>query len=111
MTAIASVAEFGSLKNTKQQLLSSFPKPAVYARYFKGLFRGEIELQLLAWLCDRTQVSVDVGAHHGIYALGASLYSKGVIAVEPLHDRANALRRSLPINATLVEAALSSRAC
>ena len=103
-------AEFERLNSPKQKLLSLFPRQAVYARYFKSLFRGEIELRLLAWLCDRALVSVDVGAHHGIYTLGTSLYSKRVIAVEPQHDRAEALRRSLPFNATLVEGALSSRA-
>jgi FkbM family methyltransferase len=103
-------AEFERLNSPKQKLLSLFPRQAVYARYFKNLFRGEIELRLLAWLCDRSLVSVDVGAHHGIYTLGTSLYSKRVIAVEPQHDRAEALRRSLPFSATLVEGALSSRA-
>ena len=102
--------EFEQLNSFKQELLSLFPGPAVYARYFKNLFRGEIELRLLAWLCDPARVSVDVGAHHGIYTLGTSLYSKRVIAVEPQHNCAEGLRRSLPLNATLVEGALSSRA-
>ena len=103
-------AESERLHSPKQKLLSLFPRQAVYARYFKHLFRGEIELRLLAWLCDRALVSVDVGAHDGIYTLGTSLYSKRVIAVEPQHNHAEALRRSLPFNATLVEGALSSRA-
>ena len=103
-------AEYARLNSPKQKLLSQFPTTAVYARYFKNLFRGEIELRLLAWLCNSARVSVDVGAHHGIYTLGASLYSKGVIAVEPQHNCAEGLRRSLPFNATLVEGALSSRA-
>jgi FkbM family methyltransferase len=102
-------AELERLNSPKQKLLSRFPKQAVYARYLKSLFRGEIELRLLAWLCDRALVSVDAGAHHGIYTLGSSLYSKRVIAVEPQHDRAESLRRSLPSNAALVEGALSSK--
>ena len=103
-------AEFERLHSPKQKLLSLFPRQAVYARHFKHLFRGEIELRLLPWLCDRALVSVDVGAHDGIYTLGTSLYSKRVIAVEPQHNHAEALRRSLPFSATLVEGALSSRA-
>jgi len=102
--------EFERLSSRKQNLLSRFPRQAVYARYFKNLFRGEIELRLLAWLCDRALVSVDVGAHHGVYTLGTSLYSRRVISVEPQHARAEALRRSSPFNATLVEGALSNSA-
>jgi len=103
-------AELARINSSKQKLLSQFPRQAVFARYFKHLFRGEIELRLLAWLCDPARISVDVGAHHGIYTLGASLYSKHVVAVEPQHNCADALRRSLPDNATLVEGALSSKA-
>jgi FkbM family methyltransferase len=101
-------AQLEPLHSPKQKLLSLFPSQAVYARYFKSLFRGEIELRLLPWLCDRALMSVDVGAHHGIYSLGTSLYSKRVIAVEPQHDRAEALRGSLPLGATVVEGALSN---
>jgi FkbM family methyltransferase len=108
MTSIDS--ELGQINSSKQKLLSRFPRQAVSARYFKHLFRGEIEIRLLAWLCDPGRASVDVGAHHGIYTLGASLFSKRVIAVEPQPNCADALRKSLPINATVVEGALSSMA-
>lgn len=101
--------DLGRLNSPKQKLLSRFPKQAVYARYIKALFRGEVELRLLPLLCDRSLVSVDVGAHHGIYTLGASLFSRRVVSVEPQHHLATALRGSMPACATLVEGALSSK--
>ena len=101
--------ELGRLNSPKQKLLSRFPRQAIYARYIKALFRGEIELRLLPLLCRRSRVTVDAGAHHGIYTLGASLFSRGVIAVEPQRHLANALRESMPASARLVEGALSSR--
>ena len=99
--------EFGRLNSPKQKLLSRFPKQAIYARYFKALFRGEVELRLLPLLCDRSLVSLDIGAHHGIYTLGTSLFSRRVVAVEPQYHLAQALRESMPPRATLVEGALS----
>lgn len=101
--------ELGRLNSPKQKLLSRFPRQAIYARYLKALFRGEIELRLLPMLCDRSLASVDVGAHHGIYTLGTSLFSRRVVAVEPQYQLARALRQSMPAGATLVEGALSSK--
>lgn len=97
------------LNSPKQKLLSRYPKQAIYARYVKALFRGEVELRLLPQLCDRSRVSLDVGAHHGIYTLGVSLFSHRVIAVEPQYHLARALRESIPERAALIEGALSSR--
>jgi FkbM family methyltransferase len=101
--------DLGRLNSPKQRLLSRFPKQAIYARYFKALFRGEIELRLLPLLCDRSLVSVDAGAHHGIYTLGTSLFSRRVVAVEPQYQLAGTLRQSMPAGTTLVEGALSSK--
>lgn len=101
--------ELGRLNSPKQKLLSRFPKQAIYARYLKALFRGEIELRLLPLLCDRSLVSVDAGAHHGIYTLGTRLFSRRVVAVEPQYHLARALRQSMPTDTTLVEGALSSK--
>lgn len=102
-------AELGRLNSPKQKLLSRFPRQAIYARYLKALFRGEVELRLLPILCRPSLVSLDVGAHHGIYTLGTSLFSRRTIAVEPQHHLAMALQKSLPARATLVEGALSSK--
>ena len=102
--------ELGRLNSPKQRLLSRFPKQAMYARYIKALFRGEVELRLLPLLCNRSLVSLDIGAHHGIYTLGASLFSRRVVAVEPQYHLARTLRKSMPPRATLIEGALSSEA-
>jgi FkbM family methyltransferase len=102
--------ELGRLNSPKQKLLSRFPKQAVYARYIKALFRGEVELRLLPLLCNRSLVSLDIGAHHGIYTLGTSLFSRRVISVEPQYHLAQTLRKSMPPRATLIEGALSSEA-
>jgi FkbM family methyltransferase len=101
--------DLGRLNSPKQKLLSRFPKQAICARYLKALFRGEIELRLLPLLCDRSLASVDVGAHHGIYTLGTSLFSRRVVAVEPQYQLASALRQSMPAGTMLVEGALSSK--
>jgi FkbM family methyltransferase len=93
----------------KQRLLAQWPKPAIRARYLKSLFRGEIELRLLPWLCDRALASIDVGAHHGIYSFGASLFSKRVIAIEPQANLARALRQALSSSVSVIEGALSDR--
>jgi FkbM family methyltransferase len=93
----------------KLRILSRCPRAARTARYAKALFRGESELRLLPWLCDASRVTIDVGAHHGTYTLGASRYSRRVTAVEPQPGYAAALRNAVPLNTTLVEAALSNR--
>lgn len=103
-------AKLARLNSPKQKLLLRFPRQAIYMRYLKALFRGEVELRLLPLLCERSLVSLDVGAHHGIYTLGTTLFSRRVIAVEPQHHLAVTLRTALPGRATLVEGALSSKA-
>ena len=93
----------------KQRLLTQWPKPAIRARYLKSLFRGEIELRLLPWLCNPPLASIDVGAHHGIYSYGVSLFSKHVIAIEPQANLARALRQALSSSVSVIEGALSDR--
>src|ERR671930_281635 len=58
----------------KLRILSACPRAARTARYVKALFRGEIELRLLPWLCDASRVTVDVGAHPGTYTPGPRRY-------------------------------------
>src|SRR5947207_14346142 len=68
----------------KQSLLSRFPNAAIYARYSKALFRGEVELRLLPWLCSPTLTTVDIGAHDGLYTLATSLdYTHIIVFVLP----------------------------
>jgi FkbM family methyltransferase len=94
--------------HVKQTLRDSFPMPVAYASHLKALFQNEIELRLLSLLCDRRLTSIDVGAFTGTYAIGASIFSKNVIAIEPQPRLAEALRRSMPRNVRIVEAALSN---
>lgn len=92
----------------KQLLRRVLPTPVAYASFMKALFENEIELRLLPWLCDRRCTSIDVGAFTGTYSIGASIFSRDVIAVEPQNRQANELRRAMPSNVTVVEAALSN---
>jgi FkbM family methyltransferase len=97
-----------SRDHIKQALRSVAPGATSRAAYLKALAENEIELRLLPWLCDRRRTTVDVGAFTGTYTVGAALYSRKVIAVEPQPAQARALRRAMPDNVTVVEAALSN---
>jgi FkbM family methyltransferase len=66
-----------------------------------------VELRLLPWLCNPGEVAIDVGAFTGTYSVGLSIYARRVIAIEPQPRQAAALRRAMPRNVTVVEAALS----
>ncbi len=63
----------------------------------------------MPWACDRTQLSVDVGAADGTYLAYLLLYSAGVVAFEPRPDAAGRLRAQLgaTVLAQLEEVALS----
>lgn len=95
-------------RRTKQVLRDLFPKSVAYMAYLKALFENEIELRLLARVCDQERTSIDVGAFTGTYTIGAFIHSKDVIAVEPQPRQVEALRRSMPGNVKVVEAALSN---
>jgi len=88
-------------------LRNAFPRPVAYLAYLKALFQNEVELRLLPWLCNPGELAVDVGAFTGTYSVGLNLYARQVIAVEPQPQQAAALRRAMPRNVTVVEAALS----
>lgn len=91
----------------KEVLRSLLPRPAARAAYLKALFENEVELRLLPHLCDPQSITIDVGAFTGTYTIGAALHSRQVIAVEPQPRQAAALRRWVPANVSVVEAALS----
>jgi FkbM family methyltransferase len=97
-----------SVDDVKQMVRNILPKPVAYASYLKALFQNEIELRLLPWLCDPDLTAIDVGAFTGTYTIGASIHSKDVIAIEPQKRQAEALRRSMPGNVRVMEAALSN---
>jgi FkbM family methyltransferase len=91
----------------KDLIRKALPKPAAYLAHAKALFENEVELRLLPWLCNAREVAIDVGAFTGTYSVGLSIYSRRVIAIEPQPWQADALRRAMPRNVTIVEAALS----
>jgi len=92
----------------KQTLIRIAPGASSRAAYLKALVENEVELRLLPWLCDRRRTTIDVRAFTGTYTVGAALYSRKVIAVEPQPAQARALRRAMPNNVAVVEAALSN---
>ena len=96
-----------ALSAIREALRSRFPRPVAYAAYLKALFQNEVELRLLSVLCSRDEVAIDVGAYTGTYTIGLSIHSKSVIAVEPQPRQAEALRRAMPSNVTVIEVALS----
>jgi FkbM family methyltransferase len=90
--------------------MASLPDPLVPPLASRAaLWADEVELHLLDLLCDPSRQSVDVGANIGVYSYLMSRRSPRVIAVEPHPDLAAFLRKGLPPNVTVVEAALSDR--
>jgi FkbM family methyltransferase len=55
----------------------------VYRAWADYWFAGESELRLLAVLCDRERVAVDVGGHFGIYAYFLMRYARRCVVLEP----------------------------
>jgi FkbM family methyltransferase len=53
---------------------------------------GELEEDLISWVCDSARSSVDVGAADGAYTVRLFLHSAAVIAFEPRPAAAEALR-------------------
>jgi FkbM family methyltransferase len=103
----ASLVAPRALSAVKGALRTRAPRTVAYAAYLKALFQNEVELRLLSVLCNRNEVTIDVGAYTGTYTIGLSIHSKSVIAVEPQSRQAAALRRAMPSNVTVIEAALS----
>jgi len=60
--------------------------PSIYVRLnaWRHYFQGEAELKLLKKLCDPKSISIDVGAHSGIYTYFLRRYSKHCLAFEPV---------------------------
>lgn len=67
---------------------------------------GESELAYVNALCDRSSVSVDIGANRGVYSYLMRRHSKSVIAFEPNPFYASFVRRALK-DVEVIEAAVS----
>ncbi len=75
-----------------------------------GALSGERELTLLPRLCDRSKLSIDVGASLGTYTMHLLCYSKGCMAFEARPQQAEALRTLFQGSPVVVEAVgLSNR--
>lgn len=72
-----------------------------------GLLDREIEL--VPFLLEPDRTGVDVGAHAGFWALAMARCSPRVLAVEPIPELAEALRRRLPRRVRVLACALSDR--
>ena len=69
----------------------------------------EAEVSLLPWLVHPDRLSIDVGAHVGLYTCELVRLCRHVLALEPNPDSARVLRRLCP-EARIIVAAASSRA-
>ena len=69
----------------EERLKYALVPASLYIRYrvAKERRRGEREIQLLPYLADPARVSVDVGAHKGVYAWALRKHSRRVHAFEP----------------------------
>ncbi len=79
-----------------------------YAAY-KDWRWGDPHVRIVDLLCDRSKLSVDVGAHLGDYTYFMRRASKACLAFEPNPALAAHLRRRFPSRVTVREAAVSDR--
>ena len=68
---------------------------------------GAAERRLLGLLCDRSKISIDIGANVGTLTYYLARHSAHVYAYEPNPELAAKLRRGFGSNVSVVEAALS----
>ena len=85
--------------------LSSYLR--LYRKKKKSLSRGEIELHIIRFLCDRDLVSIDVGANKGNYTLEMSKHSKKVLCFEP-NSGFNKYLRKMPSNCKIINSAVTT---
>ncbi len=78
-------------------------------RVLGELKRGEPELKLVRCICDRSELSIDVGANRGVYAYLFSKYSTHVLAIEPHPLMVEQLKKSLPGSVEVLNFAASDR--
>jgi len=95
----------------EERLKQVFIPPRLYSwiLYRKGLARGERELHLVPHLAQRHRVSIDVGAHKGLYTYAMARCSAHVHAFEPNPKLFAILRRGAAANVTAHNLALADR--
>lgn len=95
------------LKALLKSALERFAPQLLYAYQIVRLRRSEPELRLLARLCKKDAVSVDVGANIGLYCYYMLPHSSKVVAFEPLPQMQQRLERFLGERIALFPVALS----
>jgi FkbM family methyltransferase len=95
---------------SKMVLKSLLPeKLLLRLKVLKELRRGEPELKLAHCICNRSELSIDVGANRGVYAYLFSRYSKRVLAIEPHPLMVEQLKKSLPNSVEVLNFAASDQ--
>lgn len=92
-----------------KRVIRSLLPPKVMMKHIVAseMKHGEAELLLLDRLCDKDSATVDVGANLGIYSYVASRYAGRVFALEPVPDMVDWLRKTAPVNVTVMPVAAS----
>jgi len=96
------------LEQIKRLLYATDPRLGllVHAWYYYAQ-RTEPEIRLLPLLCNPAEISIDVGAHIGIYTYFLRRHSRSVVAIEPIPALATQLRRSFRTHVEVEEVAVS----
>lgn len=99
------------LRTAARSILSRHPKLWFDLRQRYRALRGRLEPEfaLLHQLADPRRPAIDVGANVGAYSYRLSQLCPLTLAIEPHPDLAAELRRMLPANVRVVQAAVSDR--
>jgi FkbM family methyltransferase len=96
-------------QRAKEMLKEAFPSIWLRWHLSRGPKSSEQELNFIDRIIPNGSVTVDVGAHYGLYTRRLSQLSGRVHAFEPSHKVARLLRRTSAPNVSVHEIALSDR--
>jgi FkbM family methyltransferase len=87
------VEDYLLIKPLIRKALKIFAPPVYWRRRLRGykISQGELELQIVPYLCSQDQISIDIGAADGAYAIEMAKHSKRCIAFEPRSRQASDL--------------------
>lgn len=74
----------------------------------KHISQEEPEISVAKYFCNLSEIALDIGANHGVYAVALSKCSGQVVAVEPNPILAARLKRFLPQSVRVLEFAASN---
>ena len=104
------VAMFNAMRRAARGALPDGAIAAFRTVRHASIFPFEPELFFIRRYLRRDALAVDVGANVGLYTRVMARHAKAVLAFEPHPDCARHLRRTSPLNATVIEYALSEHA-